>query len=133
MFPTAGSRLCYPRQFVGEVSAKATMYFSQPFRGGGTRSKTAAIDPALHFDVCQSFELQVSFFEVRAVIVFESALDVDGWCVVPLDKIAVVAVHRPHEVGEPCPYARRQTAAESRRSRGDIEREIDQGRPLLRL
>ena len=46
------------------------------------------------------FQLEVAFFVVGAVIALEGALDIDGVCIVPFDQVAVVAIHRAHEIGE---------------------------------
>lgn len=45
--------------------------------------------------------------------------------VVPLDKVAIVAGHPLDENGEPSLECGRQAAAERRRFRGQLEREID--------
>ena len=62
--------------------------------------EAAAIDPSLDGDMRFRFELEVAFFRVLAVVVLERALDIDRVSVMPLDQVAVVAVHRPHEIGE---------------------------------
>ena len=62
------------------------------------------------------FELQVAFFGVVAVVTLEGALDIDGVRIVAFDQIAVVAIHRTHEIGEGGQTDFRATSAESRRS-----------------
>ena len=62
--------------------------------------ESAAVDPFLDGDVRFGFELEVALFGVVAVIALEGALDIDRVRVVPFDQIAVVAIHRAHEVGE---------------------------------
>ncbi len=71
-----------------------------------------AIDPLLDGDMRFRFELEIALLRVSAVVVLEGALDVDGVCIVPFDQVAVVAVHRPHEIGERCQQAVGQGAPE---------------------
>ena len=52
------------------------------------------------------------------------ALDVDGVCIVPFDQIAVVAIHRAHEVGERGQKAFGQRAPESGALLRQLQREV---------
>ena len=70
-------------------------------------------------------ELQVSLRRVGAEIVLQRALNIDGMGIMTLDQVAVIAVHRPDEVGEPRPHGGRQAAPERGRFGGQLEREID--------
>ena len=54
------------------------------------------------------------FSGIGAVVVFQRALDIDRVGIVPLDQVAVVAVHRPHEIGQRREHAVRQAAPEPR-------------------
>ena len=66
----------------------------------GAAVKPAVVDPLLDGDMRPGFKLQIALFGIVAVVVLEGALDIDRVGVVPLDQVAVVAVHRPHEIGE---------------------------------
>ena len=59
------------------------------------------------------FQLEVAFFGVLAIVAFEGALDVDWMGVVAFNQVAVVAVHRAHEIGERGQQALRQGAPEA--------------------
>ena len=58
------------------------------------------VDPVLDVDMRFGFQLQVAFVGVLAVVALEGPFDVDRVGVVAFDQVAVVAVHRPHEIGE---------------------------------
>ena len=66
----------------------------------GAAFEAARVDPVLDGDMRLGFELEVALFGVLAVVALERALDIDRVRVVALDQVAVVAVHRPHEIGE---------------------------------
>ena len=103
------------------------MGFADGVRGDSATLEAAAVDPSLDRDVCFSFELEVAFLRVLAVVVPESALDIDGMRVMPFDQVAVVAVHRPHEVGERGHQAFGQRAPEPGALLHQFEGEIGQG------
>ena len=84
----------------------------------------ALVDPALHGDVRPCFKLQVALFGIAAVVVLHRTLDVDRVRVVPFDQVGVVAVHRADEVRQRPDDSWRQTAPESRRRGGELDREI---------
>jgi hypothetical protein len=70
-------------------------------RGRGRRFRHAIfVDPFLNGDMRLGFKLEVSLFRIGAVVVPHRAFDVDGMGVMPLDEVAVVAIHRPHEIGK---------------------------------
>jgi len=58
------------------------------------------IDPFLNGDMSLRFKLKVAFPPIAAVVALHGALDIDGMGVVPLDEVAVVTVHRPHEISQ---------------------------------
>ena len=75
-------------------------------------------------DMRFGFELEVAFFGVLAVVALEGALDIDRVGVVAFDQVAVVAVHRPHEIGERGQQALRQGAPEAGALLRQLQREI---------
>ena len=76
------------------------MQFNDRRRRGRWFHHAIFVDPFLNGDMRLGFKLKVSFFRIGAVIVPHRAFDVDGMGVMPLDEVAVVAVHRPHEIGK---------------------------------
>ena len=60
------------------------------------------------------FELQIAFIGIFAIVVVQRALDINGVRVMSFDQIAVVAVHRPHEIGKRGRKALRQAAPKPR-------------------
>jgi len=46
------------------------------------------------------FELQIAFFRVGAIVVYQRALNIDRMRVMPLDQVAVIAIHRPDQIGK---------------------------------
>ena len=89
------------------------MQFPDAFRLEGPTIEVAVVDPLLDGNMGLSFELQVSLMRVGAKVVPECPFDIDRMGLVPLDQVAVVAVHRPHEIGERGHDAVRQALAES--------------------
>ena len=88
------------QQLFGEQLAKAAMDFADAFGRDGAALQTSIINPFLNGDMRFRLKLEVAFGGVLAVVVFQGALDVDRVGVVSFNKVAVVAVHRPHEIGE---------------------------------
>lgn len=80
-----------------------------------------------------SFELQVTLLGIGAVIVMESALDIDRVRVVAFNQVAVITVHGPDERGQRRRNLIRQAAAECNGARGQIEGEIVQLAPVRRV
>ena len=87
----------HPQKVFGQHFAKAPMRFLQSLARGGSAIEAAGIDPFLRGDVRPGFQLQITLLGIFAEIRFQRALDVDRVRVVPLDQVAVVAVHRAHE------------------------------------
>jgi hypothetical protein len=79
----------------------------------------------LYGDVCLGLELEVALARIGAVVVFQGALDLDRMRIVPLDQIAVITVHRTHEIGQRGHYRGRQAAAESGGLGGKLDSEVD--------
>ena len=59
-------------------------------------------------------ELQIAFAGILAIVVLQGTLDIDRVSVMPFDQVAVVAVHRPHQIGERSQQALGQAPAKSR-------------------
>ena len=70
------------------------------------------------------FELKVPLAWIVAVVVLERPFDIDGMRIVPLDEIAVVAVHSSHQIGQGCTQAIGQAAPESGRAGSHFDRKI---------
>ena len=101
------------------------MNVPQAVRRGRAPANIALIDPPLHGDVRLGLELEVALARIGAVVVFQGAFDLDRVRVVPLDQIAVVTIHRTHEIGQRGDHAGRQAAAESGGLGGKLDGEID--------
>jgi hypothetical protein len=71
------------QHLLGQELAESLVYLTDRAQGCGAASHPAAIDPALDLDKRPRFKLEVAFFNVLAVIVFEGAFDGDGVRVVP--------------------------------------------------
>ena len=69
-------------------------------RGDGIMGEATLIDPFLDGDMGFGFQLKVALLRILAVVVLHRPFDVDGVRVVTFDEVAVVAVHRAHEVRE---------------------------------
>ena len=102
------------------------------YAGGGGRAgaQTTLVDPLLDVDMRFGLELQVALVGVPAIVAFKGALDVDRVRVVSFDQIAVIAVHRTHEIGEGCQKARRQGVPEAGALLRQVERKIGQRGPV---
>ena len=74
------------------------------------------------------FALKVPLLRISTVVVAHRALDVDGVGVVPFDEVAVVAVHRAHEIGKRLGDGRGQAAAEGGGLLRELKHEIVQTR-----
>ena len=106
----------HPQQVVGQRGAEAMMDFSDQSAATGAPLRPPAVDPLLDVDMRFGFELQVAFLGVLAVVALEGALDLDRVGIMAFDQIAVVAVHRPHEVGERSEQASAGSAGNRRSS-----------------
>ena len=109
--PVSGS--VDPEQLIGQQLAKAAVDFADGVRRDGAPFQAALVDPSLDGDMGFGLELEIALLRIVAVIVLERALDIDRVSVVAFDQVAVVAVHRPHEIGERGQHALRQAAAEA--------------------
>ena len=69
-------------------------------------------------------ELEVSLPGVPAVVALERALDIDGMGV--FDQVAIIAVHRAHEIGERGEQAFREVAAQPDAFGGQFQCEVGQ-------
>ena len=67
---------------------------------------------------------------IGKVVLLQRPLDVDRMGVVALDEIGVIAVHRPDEIRQGRGYSGGQAAAETRRGRRELDREVVQCRPV---
>ncbi len=59
-----------------------------------------AVDPALNGDVSLGLKLEAALMGIRAVVVLQRSFDIDRVRIVPLDQVAVVAIHGTHQIGE---------------------------------
>src|SRR3974390_3870642 len=89
-------------------------------------SKPATINPFLDGDVSFGLELQIALVRLLAVVVLESALDIDRVGVMPFDEIAVIAIHRANEIGQGSEQAGGQAAAKPGGFLHEINREVCQ-------
>ena len=119
-----GRRIFDPQQIVGQRLAEAAMDFRDGVRGDGAAFEAAGVDPALDVDMRLGFELEIALFGVLAVVALEGAFDLDRVGVVAFDQVAVVAVHRPHEIGERGQQALGQGAPEAGALLRQLQREI---------
>ncbi len=78
-------------------------------------------------------ELEVSLFEVIAVISFESPLDVDRMCIMTLNKVTVVTVHCPNQVGQGTQYSFGQASSETGSLTSKINDEINELVTMTRI
>jgi len=76
--------------------------------------------------MCLGLQLQIALLRVGAVVLLESALDVDRVCVMSFNEIAVVAVHGPDEIGQRRHHAVRQASPKPRGCRRQLDREVIQ-------
>jgi len=109
----AALRLFHPQERLGQPLAEPSMDLTEPLGGGPTPLQSALVDPLLDRDVRSGLELQVPLDRVGAVVVVDRSLDVDGVGIVALDQVAVVAIHRPYEVGEGGQHPRGEAAAKA--------------------
>ena len=112
------------QQIVGQRLAEAAVDLCDRVGSDAAAFEASGVDPALDVDMRFGFQLEVAFFGVLTVVALEGALDLDRVGVVAFDQIAVVAVHRPHEIGERGQQALRQGAPESGALLRQLQREI---------
>ena len=121
-----------PEQRIGQQLTESPVDLADSLRGERTVLQPAAVDPALDRDVCPGFKLEVALFSVCAVVLVQRALDIHRVGVMPLDQVAVVTVHRPHEVGERGEDALGQAAPKPGRMGGELDRQIGEPRTVTR-
>lgn len=114
LLPRAGSGVLDPEHGLGELLTESPMNFPDCVGGCRTSSESARVDPGLHGDVRPRLELQIAFPRLGAVVREQCPLDVHGVGVMALDEIAVVAVHRADEMGQPAGRPLRQAAVKPR-------------------
>ena len=68
-------------------------------RGRWLGKVRASVDHPLHLDVRPRFELEISLARIGGIVLGESAIDISRMCVVTLDQVRVIAVHRSNELG----------------------------------
>ena len=97
---------------------------------GAAAPESTRVNPALDHDMGPGFELQVPLLRVTAIVVPERALDIDWVGIVPFDQIAVVAIHRTHEIGQGHQHALREAAPEPGGLCGQLNGHIGQRSPV---
>ena len=103
------------------------MDFHELARRRGAALDPAVVDPFLDCNMGLGLKLETAHFRLGAVVTLQRAFDIDDWVsIVSLDQVAVVTVHRPEERRKRCVYTLRQTAGETRRSRGQFNGEVSQ-------
>ena len=127
-----GRRVFDPQQIFGQHFAEAAVDFADGVGRDGAALEAAAVDPLLDVDVRFGLELEVALLGVLAVVALEGALDIDRVRVVAFDQVAVVAVHRPHEIGERGQQAFGQGAPEAGALLRQLQGEIGQGGAVAR-
>jgi hypothetical protein len=70
--------------------------------------------------------LKIALPRARAIIILERALDIDRVGVVPFDEIAVIAVHRPDEIGQSCQQTSREAMAQACGFLRELKRQVGQ-------
>ncbi len=109
-----GIRIFHPEQFLGKQFPEPVVDFLQAGNSGRAVLEASFINPFLNSYMGLGFKLEVTLFDIGAVVVFQRFLDIGQVGVMTLDKVAVVAVHRSYETGERLNYTLRQTATKTR-------------------
>jgi len=76
-----------------QVAVRSVAEPEEPLRPATTATKIAGVEPLLHRDVRLSFKLEIAFGTIRAVVVLQGTLDIDGMRVVSFNEVTVIAVH----------------------------------------
>ena len=121
-----GRRIFDPQEIVRQLFAKTAMDFANAIAGEDASRQAAGVDPSLNLDMRLGLALEIALVRVGAIVVLERALDIDGVSVVSFDEIAVVAVHRPDEMGERRQQAARQAAAKACGFLRELKRQVGQ-------
>ena len=106
-YTLARLRVFRDKQFVRHQRAEPPVDFEESVERGRRIAQTAAVEPGLHLDVRDGLQLQIPLLRIVPVVPRQRSLDVHGMRVVPLDEIAVVAVHRAHDVRQRVDHPRR--------------------------
>ena len=109
------------------------MDFPDAIACGCAPLQAATVDPFLNGDVRFRFVLQVALVGILAVVVLERALDIDGMSIVPFDQVAVVTVHRPHQISKRGQQTLWQAAPKSGRLLRQIEGEVREPAAVARV
>ena len=97
-----------PEQATGHSIAEPPVDLTQARRRQGKTVDSPVIDPGLNGNVRLGFKLQIAFSRIGAEVVSEGPLDIDRMGVVTFDQVAVIAIHRPHEIGKRTDHSPRQ-------------------------
>ena len=105
--------VCNPEQVIGQLTAKSQMNFAKAFGRCRAAIKPAFINPFLNVDMGAGFQLQIALFGIGAVICFQRPLDIDRVRIMAFDQVAVVTVHRSHEIRQRAHNGVRQAGSET--------------------
>ncbi len=101
-----------PEQVRGQSTFKAPVDVEHGLDGGRLAGERAFVDPALGGDVRFGLFLQIAFFLVLAVVSSKRSFDIDWVRVVAFNEVAVIAVHRAHDIADGCDHAVGQAGSE---------------------
>lgn len=98
-------RIYHYQQLWRKALAKFTMQPLYVLRGRhGVLRVFSNVNETLNVDVCDRLYLEISFFALDGKILLQGAVDIPGMCLVPLNEVRVVAVHRPDKVAYGFPH-----------------------------
>jgi hypothetical protein len=100
--------------------------FADTVGGDGAPLEPAFVDPFLDGDMGPRLQLEIAPAGVLAVVLPERTFDIHGVRIVPLDQVAVVAVHRPHKGREGGQQVGQEAAPESGGFLRKVEGEVGQ-------
>ena len=127
--PSAGPQLFRPAQAVRQPLVELPVDVA---REGGQRLRgvdRVGVDGRLHSDMRRRLKLEVAAFRFSGEVGVKRALDIDGARVVPLDQVAVVAVHATDEVADRGGRRGREASGQARRILAEQEGEVAQPSP----
>jgi hypothetical protein len=75
----------------------------------------------------EGLDLEIATLLVGVELARQRALNVPGPCIMPLDEVAVVGVHDPHETGKACRRARMQGMSQLGRRRREFGYDVGNG------
>ena len=126
----AGVRVGGDQSFGGQQVAEPSVNLGEPGGCGGASCQSAGIYPRVNRKLRCRFALQIAFCRFGAVVVLQCTLDIDGVSVVALYQVAVIAVHRPDQIGEGAHNAPRQAVPEAGSAAGQFDGKVRQGRAV---